>query len=94
MSRLPNLRGRVKNGRVLVTGTEAVLCDFWNPGVQTFDRADDIFFNFGKPVSWTFPPPDPVDTVVRFDLTNEKERETLVRQYQRAFKHALRRLPF
>jgi alpha-L-fucosidase len=91
---LPNLRGRVKNGRVLATGAEAILCDFWNPGVQTFDRADDIFFNFDKPVAWTFPPPDPIDTVVRFDLTEEKERAALLKQYQREFKQAVRRLPF
>ncbi len=70
---LPGLRGRVRGGRVLATGVEAVLTDFWNPGVQTFGEPDDIFFNLGKPVMSTFPRPDPVDTVVAFDLVPEAE---------------------
>lgn len=65
---LPDLRGRVRNGRVLATGAEALLCDFWNPGVQTFDGPDDIFFNFSLPPQYTWPLPDPRDTVVRFEL--------------------------
>jgi alpha-L-fucosidase len=71
---LPGLRGRVRNGRVLASGAEAVITDFWNPGVQTFGEPDDIFFNLGKPVMATFPRPDPVDTVVAFDLVPQAEQ--------------------
>jgi alpha-L-fucosidase len=65
---LPNLRGRVRNGRVVATGAEALLCGYWNPGIQTFDGPDDIFFNFSVPPQNTWPLPDPRDTVVRFEL--------------------------
>ena len=71
---LPGLRGCVREGRVLTTGTEAILTDFWNPGVQTFGKPDDIFFNLGKPVQATFPKPDPIDTVVAFDWVPDAER--------------------
>jgi alpha-L-fucosidase len=70
---LPGLRGRVKNGRVLSTGTEAGLCSYWNPGVQTFDAPEDIFFNFSKPPQATFPLLDARDTVVRFELVADGE---------------------
>ncbi len=46
---LPDLLGRVKNGRALATGTEATIYPYWNPGVQTFDSPDDTFFNLGSP---------------------------------------------
>lgn len=91
---LPGLRGRVKDGRVLATGAEAILCDYWNPGIQTFDAPDDIFFNFGKPPQATFPLPDRRDTVVRFALTDAKERQAIRRQLEDGFKAATRRLPF
>ena len=91
---LPEMRGRVKNGRVLATGNEAILTDFWNPGVQTFDSPDDIFFNFGKPVHWTYGLPDWMDTVVRFELTSEAERVALVEKYRRDFDQAMERKPY
>jgi alpha-L-fucosidase len=91
---LPGLRGRVKNGRTVATDAEVVITDYWNPGIQTFDRPEDIFFNFGKPVAETFPLPDRMDTVVRFDVTDEEQRRVLVRQYQEEFARALERKPF
>ncbi|MFQ3670299.1 MAG: alpha-L-fucosidase [Verrucomicrobiia bacterium] len=63
---LPGLRGKLCDGRLVATSAEVVLCDFWNPEVQTFDEPDDTFFNFAHPVAWTYPLPDPLDTVVRF----------------------------
>lgn len=67
---LQGLRGKVRDPRVLATGAEAVLCEFWNPGVQTFDAPDDIFLNFGKPTQCTFPLPDARDTVVELRRTD------------------------
>lgn len=71
---LPGLRGKVRHGRVLATGEEAVITDFWNPGVQTFGEPDDIFFNWARPAMLTHPRPDPIDTVVAFDLVPENEQ--------------------
>jgi alpha-L-fucosidase len=91
---LPGLRGSVKNGRVLATGAEAILCDYWNPGIQTFDAPDDIFFNFGCPVQATFPLPDRRDSVVGFELTGAEECTALKQRYARDFERALERRPF
>ena len=77
---LHGLRGRVKNGRLPATGAEVLLCDFWNPGVQTFDGPEDIFFNFARPTSATYPLPDAHDTVVAFDLATDAEREAELRR--------------
>ncbi|HSI85338.1 MAG: alpha-L-fucosidase [Candidatus Methylacidiphilales bacterium] len=90
---LPGLRARVKNARVLATGCEATICDYWNPGVQTFDQPEDIFLALGKPTSWTHPMPDSIDTVVRMELTDESEYEELIRQYQKDFAQAISRVP-
>jgi alpha-L-fucosidase len=91
---LPGLRGRVKDGRVLATGAEAILCDYWNPGIQTFDAPDDIFFNFGRPVQATFPLPDLRDTVVAFELADEDEARRLGEDYALRQADALARRPF
>lgn len=69
---LPGLRGRVKNGRLLANEADVLICDYWNPGVQTFDGPDDIFFNFASPSAWTFPLPDERATVVRFELNDDE----------------------
>jgi len=67
---LPNLRSRIKNGRVLATGAEAKLCDYWNPGIQTFDEPGDIFFNFSEPAQNTWPLPDAYDTVISLETAD------------------------
>jgi len=87
---LPKMRGCVKNARVLASGSEVIICDYWNPGIQTFDSPDDIFFNFGKPLQATFPLPDEADTVIRFELTNEDEKTRLIENYRKAFENSLR----
>ncbi len=81
---LPDLRGRVKNGRLVANNAEVILCDFWNPGVQTFDGAEDIFFNFANPTAWTYPLPDARDTVVSFELSTEDEHAAEVRRLAEA----------
>ena len=91
---LPDLLGRVKNGRVLTTGTEATIYPYWNPGIQTFDSPDDTFFNFGSPPQATFPLPDNRDTVVRFNLTDEDEARQIRKRTTEEFARATSRLPF
>lgn len=70
---LRGLRGRVKNGRLVANNAAVIIADFWNPGVQTFDAPDDIFFNFANPTAWTYPLPDERATVVAFDLAEDAE---------------------
>lgn len=70
---LPGLRGWVKRARVLATGRDAVLGNYWNAGVQQFDAPDDIFLNFATPIGDTYPLPDETDTVVVLELTTTPE---------------------
>lgn len=91
---LPGLRGRVKDARLVASGAEAIICDYWNPGVQTFDDPDDIFVNLGPRIAATYPPPDRMDTVLGFTLTDESERQQLLERYRRDFEQALERRPF
>lgn len=76
---LPGLRGKVKRARVLATGRDAVLGNYWNIGVQQFDAPDDQFLNFATPLGDTHPLPDETDTVIALDLaTTDAERATLL----------------
>lgn len=89
---LKGLRGRVKNPVVLSTGLPAYLSGFWNPGVQTFDSPDDIFLNFRPEMAKTYPLPDPLDTVVRFEVVDdpqetEQEIKRLKDKYVRDTSH-------
>ena len=77
---LAGLRGKVKRGYLLANNAEVILTDFWNPGVQTFDGSDDIFFNFAAPVSSTYLLPDARDTVVAFQLTSEEEEAWILQR--------------
>ncbi|MCU0317356.1 MAG: alpha-L-fucosidase [Fimbriimonadaceae bacterium] len=85
---LPGLRGKVKNGVVLKTGGEAPIVDFWNIPVQHFDEPEDIFFNIGYPTSGSLTRPDPINTVVRFEVTSEAEEREIIAQF-RARKESL-----
>jgi alpha-L-fucosidase len=92
---LQGLRGRVERPTVLATGKPAVLCDYWNPGVQTFDAPDDVFLNTALPPQATWPLPDAIDTVVAMDVVRDPERQSaIVRQMRQAFEDSLRRVPF
>ena len=91
---LSGLRGWVKDARVLATGTEALICDYWNPGIQTFDAPDDIFCNLNANTAGTYPLPDATDAVVRFTVTTEAEREKLLAGYRTAFARSQERKPF
>ncbi len=85
---MPGMRGRIKNGRTVAQGAEVFVCDYWNPGIQTFDEPDDIFFNFRHPAAFTYPLADRRDTVVKFELTSEEERLPLLEQYREQFVRA------
>ena len=67
---LRSLRGKVASPTHLPTGADAYLTDFWNPGVQSFGRPDDVFMNLHKPVAHTHRWPDPFDTVVALRVTD------------------------
>jgi hypothetical protein len=66
------MRGRVRHASLLASGAEMILCDYWNPGIQTFDGPDDIFLNFTTGTSGTYPMQDLRDTVVRLELNDEE----------------------
>jgi alpha-L-fucosidase len=92
---LPGLRGVVANPHCLATRGPIELSDYWNPGVQTFDGPDDIFLNWRTPVMCTWPLPDDIDTVVRFDVAKDaRERDSARTALADAHEVALRRVPF
>lgn len=91
---LQGLRGKVKNPHVLATWQPAILCDYWNPGIQTFDAPDDIFLNFREPIQFTWPLPDARDTVVRLEYTSPEEQARLLEEYRANFARATARVPF
>ena len=91
---LTGLRGWVTDAQVIATGTQAVLCDYWNPGIQTFDAPGDIFCALSTATAATYPLPDTLDTVVRFRVTEAAEREQLCAGYRAAFARSQERRPF
>lgn len=74
---LRSLRGKVCEPRHVATGVEAYLGDFWNPGVQSFGRPDDIFMNIHQPLPHTHIMPDPVDTVIALRVSSGTRLEAL-----------------
>lgn len=74
---MPGLRGRIRRPRILRGGHEAYLGDFWNLPVQTFGQPADVFFNFNRPIQQTYLLPDPIDTVVQFDVVPPDEQLTV-----------------
>ncbi|MBC2602703.1 alpha-L-fucosidase [Puniceicoccus vermicola] len=73
---LRGLRGRVREGRLVATNTDVLICEYWNPEVQTLDGPEDIFFNFARPTAWTYPLPDESATVVAFRLNDDEGTRT------------------
>lgn len=91
---LQGLRGLVERPHVLATGKPAVLCDYWNPGIQTFDAPDDVFLNFSTPPQCTWPLPDPIDTVVRLEVVADATRQQAIVDRMRGdFEESLRQVP-
>ncbi|MGF1632422.1 MAG: alpha-L-fucosidase [Phycisphaerae bacterium] len=77
---LRGLRGKVRNPRLLATGAECFLSDYWNKPIQQFGRPDDVFLNVHKPVPHTFPLPDPTDTVIAMDVVPLAEQPAVAQQ--------------
>lgn len=77
---LPGLRGKLRNARLLSTGAECLLGDFWNLPVQSFGQADDVFLNLNRPIAHTHCMPDPVDTVIAMDLVPEAQQAEVAKE--------------
>ncbi len=72
---LRGLRGKVRNPRILSTGHQAIIGDFWNLGIQAFGEPDDIFLNLRSPIQKTYLLPDPWNTVIAMDVVPENEQQ-------------------
>lgn len=86
---LRGLRGRVRDGRLVATDTDVLICDYWNPVVQSLDGPKDIFFNFAQPTAATFPLPDERATVVSFRLNDDAETEAERNRLDQELKSAM-----
>jgi alpha-L-fucosidase len=64
---MKDMKGKIRNARLVADGREVFLGPFWL-GERSWIGRNDIYFNIGKPLQWTFPLPDKINTVVRFDL--------------------------
>lgn len=61
---LQDLKNKVKSIRLLSDGSEIKPIDAWN----TKEYPEDLFINFGKEETHTYPLPDDIDTVVKLEL--------------------------
>lgn len=71
---LKKLKNKIKNATLLFDGSEMIVSKFWldvdiKPIDKPFIANDDTFMNFGKPTAVTYALPDPVNTVVKIELT-------------------------
>jgi alpha-L-fucosidase len=66
---MKDMKGKITNARLVADGREVFLGPFWL-GERSWIGSNDIYFNIGKPLQWTFSLPDMVNTVVRFELTD------------------------
>ncbi|GEM_PF-558688 len=73
---LRGLRGKVRNPRILSSGHEAVIGDFWNLGVQAFGEKEDIFLNLRKPIQQTYILPDAWNTVIAMEVVPADEQQS------------------
>jgi len=64
---LSGLAGRVRKARLLCDGSEICITRPWN--AERYKN--DLFFNFARPESDTYPLPDDRDTVVAFELNDD-----------------------
>jgi len=88
---LRGLRGKVRNPRILHSGHEALIGDFWNLGVQAFGEPDDIFLNLRSPIQKTYLLPDTWNTVIAMDVVPVEEQKT---EWERVTIDPLRRVVF
>ncbi len=64
---MKGMKDKIKNGCTLYDGSEVFISTFWL-GERSYIDDNDIFFNLGKPLQWTFQVPDPRDTVIKFEV--------------------------
>ncbi len=60
----PGLAGKVKHARLLSDGSELQISQPWN----TADYTSAAFVNFAKPEHFSYPLPDPRNTVIKLEL--------------------------
>ncbi len=66
---MKGMKGKIKNARLVSDGRQIFIGPYWH-GKRSYIDEDDIFFNLGNPPQWTFPVPDKINTVVKFEITN------------------------
>jgi alpha-L-fucosidase len=66
---MKDMKGKIMNARLVADGREVFIGPFWL-GERSWIDKNDVYFNIGKPLQWTFPLPVPMNTVVRFELIN------------------------
>ena len=66
---LPKMKGKIKSANLLMDGSEVFVGGFWlgNKNKPFVGKADS-FLNFGKPLAYSFPFPDKIDTVVKLKM--------------------------
>ena len=66
---MKGMKDKIKNARMVFDGREVFIGPYWH-GERSYIDEDDTFFNLGNPPQWTFPVPDKINTVVKFEITN------------------------
>lgn len=56
---------------MLYDGREIFISPFWL-GERSYIDEEDIFFNIGRPLQWTFQLPDQRNTVVKFEIVKKE----------------------
>ncbi|MBV5349354.1 alpha-L-fucosidase [bacterium] len=67
---MKGMKGKVENAQLVPDGRQVFIGPYWH-GERSYIDEVDIFFNLGNPPQWTFPVPDKINTVVKFELTEE-----------------------
>ncbi|MGK7395553.1 MAG: alpha-L-fucosidase [Candidatus Cyclobacteriaceae bacterium M3_2C_046] len=70
---MAGMKGQLNQGWLLNDGREVFIGPYWH-GKRSYIQEDDVFFNLGNPPQHTFIPPDPVNTVVKFELSHMVEK--------------------
>jgi len=66
---LPKMKGKIKSANLLMDGSEVFVGGFWLGNKnKPFVGKEDCFLNFGKPLAYSFPFPDKIDTVVKLKM--------------------------
>lgn len=67
---MKGMKGKIENAHLVSDGRQVFIGPYWH-GERSYIDEVDIFFNLGNPPQWTFPVPDKINTVIKFELTEE-----------------------